>query len=125
MSPDLEKIATDLVDAAVKLHKALGPGLLESVYTVIMQKSLLDRGYTVDREKPTPVVYEGLQFEVGFRADLIVNNCFIVEVKSVERLAPVHGKQLLTDMKLSGCRLGLIITFGEELLKNGIKRVVN
>ena len=82
MSPDLEKIATDLVDAAVKLHKALGPGLLESVYTVIMQKSLLDRGYTVDREKPTPVVYEGLQSEVGFRADLIVNNCFIVEVKS-------------------------------------------
>ena len=64
-------------------------------------------------------------FMNGFRADLIVNNCFIVEVKSVERLAPVHGKQLLTDMKLSGCRLGLIITFGEELLKNGIKRVVN
>lgn len=125
MSPNLERIATDVVDVAVKLHMALGPGLLESVYTVILQKNLVDRGYSVDREKPIPVVYEGVQFEIGFRADLIINDCFIIEVKSVEKLAPVHGKQLLTYLKLSGCRLGLIINFGEELLKNGIKRVVN
>ncbi|RLS54947.1 MAG: GxxExxY protein [Planctomycetota bacterium] len=125
MSPELEKIATDVVDAAIKLHMALGPGLLESVYTIILQKKLIDRGYLVEREKPIPVVYDGLQFEIGFRADLIVNNCFIGEVKSLDKLAPVHGKQLLTYLRLSDCRLGLIVNFGEELLKNGIKRVVN
>lgn len=125
MSPELERIATDVVDVAVKLHMALGPGLLESVYTVILQKKLVDLGYSVDREKPVPVVYVSVQFEIGFRADLNVNDCFIIEVKSVEKIAPVHGKQLLTYLKLSGCQLGLIINFGEELLKNGIKRVVN
>ncbi|MEZ6061278.1 MAG: GxxExxY protein [Planctomycetaceae bacterium] len=77
------------------------------------------------REYPVPVEFEGVRFEVGFRADLIINGCFIVELKSVEKLFPVHGKQLLTYLKLTGCRLGLLINFGEELLKNGIKRVAN
>ena len=122
---ELEAIAKDVVDAALKLHMALGPGLLESVYTVLLEKKLTDKGYRVDRERPVPIVFEGVQFEMGFRADLVINGCFIVELKSVEHLAPVHWKQLLTYLKLTKIRLGLLINFGEELLKNGIKRVAN
>lgn len=122
---ELETIAKDVVDTAMKLHIALGPGLLESVYTVLMEKKLTDLGYRVEREKPIPVVFEGVQFEMGFRADLVINGSFIVELKSVEKLAPVHAKQLLTYLKLTGTRLGLLVNFGEELLKNGIKRVAN
>jgi GxxExxY protein len=125
MNDELERIATDVVDAAMKLHIALGPGLLESVYTVLLEHKLKERGYQVEREKAVPVTFEGIQFEMGFRADLIVNGCLIVELKSVEKLAPVHGKQLLTYLKLTECRLGVLINFGEELLKNGIKRVAN
>lgn len=122
---ELETIAKAVVDTAMKLHMALGPGLLESVYTVLMEKKLTDLGYRVDREKPIPVVCEGVHFEMGFRADLVINGSFIVELKSVEKLAPVHAKQLLTYLKLTGTRLGLLVNFGEELLKNGIKRVAN
>ena len=125
MNDDLERIAKDVVDASMKLHMALGPGLLESVYTVLLERKLQERGYTVEREKPIPVTFEDVQFEMGFRADLVINRCVIVELKSVERMAPVHGKQLLTYLKLTGLRLGLLINFGEELLKNGIKRVAN
>ena len=125
MNEELEQISKDVVDASMKLHMALGPGLLESVYSVILQRKLQDRGYLVEREVPIPVEYEGIQFEMGFRADLIVNNCFIVELKSVEKLAPVHAKQLLTYLKVTNLRLGLLINFGAALLKNGIKRVAN
>lgn len=125
MNEELERIAKDVVDASMKLHMALGPGLLESIYTVILQKKLQERGYQVEREVPIPVEYEGLQFELGFRADLIINGCFIVELKSVEKLAPVHAKQLLTYLKVTGIRLGLLINFGEALLKDGIKRIAN
>lgn len=125
MNAELERIASDVVDAAMKLHMALGPGLLESVYLVILQKKLEERGYQVDREKPIPVEFEGSTFEIGFRADLVINGCFIVELKSVEKLKPVHGKQLLTYLKLTDFRLGLLINFGETLLKDGIKRVAN
>lgn len=122
---DLETIAKDVGDAAIKLHIALGPGLLESVYAVLLAKKLSERGYRVEREKDIPIIFEGVFFEVGFRADLVINECFIVELKSVEKLAPVHAKQLLTYLKLSNLRLGLLINFGEELLKNGIKRIAN
>ena len=125
MNEEPERIAKDVVDASMKLHMALGPGLLESVYTVILQKKLQERGYKVEREVPIPVEYEGLQFELGFRADLIINGCFIVELKSVEKLAPVHAKQLLTYLKVTDIRLGLLINFGEALLKDGIKRIAN
>jgi iron complex transport system substrate-binding protein len=125
MNEELERIAKDVVDASMQIHKALGPGLLETVYAVILQKKLEDRGYKVEREKPIPVRFEGIEFEMGFRADLMINECFIVELKSVEKLAPVHGKQLLTYLKITGLRLGLLINFGEELLKDGIKRVAN
>ena len=125
MTDELEQIAKDVVDASVKLHMALGPGLLESVYAVLLEHKLKQRGYHVERETPVPVEFEGIRFEMGFRADLVINGCFIVELKSVEKIAPVHGKQLLTYLKLTGSRLGLLINFGEELLKNGIKRVAN
>jgi len=125
MNEELEQIAKDVVDTSIKLHMALGPGLLESVYTVILQKKLQERGYRVEREVPIPVEFEGLNFEIGFRADLIINGCFIVELKSVEKLAPAHAKQLLTYLKLTDFRLGLLINFGEALLKDGIKRLAN
>ena len=122
---EVEKIATDVVDVSMKLHMALGPGLLESVYTVMLAKKLEDRGYRVEREKVVPVELDGVKFEMGFRADIVINDCFIVELKSVEKLAPVHGKQLLTYLKLKKYRLGLLINFGEAFLKDGIKRVAN
>ncbi|MEO6741682.1 MAG: GxxExxY protein, partial [Chthoniobacteraceae bacterium] len=103
---EMEAIAKDVVDASMKLHMALGPGLLESVYTVLLEKKLTERGYRVEREKAIPVVFDGVQFEMGFRADLIINGCFIVELKSVEKLAPVHSKQLLTYLRLTHMRLG-------------------
>ena len=122
---ELEKIAKDVLDTAIKLHISLGPGLLESVYAVLLAKKLAELGYRVEREKDVPIIFEGVCFDVGFRADLVINECFIVELKSVEKLAPVHAKQLLTHLKLSNMRLGLLINFGEELLKNGIKRIAN
>lgn len=122
---EIEAIARDVVDAAMKLHMDLGPGLLESVYLVILAKSLEERGYQVEKEKAVPVEYGGIRFELGFRADLIINGCFIVELKSVDQLAPVHAKQTLTYLKLTGIRLGLLINFGENLLKNGIRRIAN
>jgi len=125
MEEKLERIATDVVDAAMKIHIALGPGLLESVYVAILQKKLKDRGDTVEREKPIAVVYEGMTFEMGFRADLMINECYIVELKSVEKLATVHKKQLLTYLKITDMRLGLLINFGDALLKNGIHRIAN
>lgn len=106
MEERLERIARDVVDQAMKLHMKLGPGLLESVYAVIMEHKLKELGYEVEREQPVPVRYEGIDFEIGFRADLVVDGCFIVELKSVEKVAPVHGKQLLTYLKLTGLRLG-------------------
>lgn len=120
-----EQIAKDVVDASVKLHMKLGPGLLESVYEVILCKELQNRGYRVERQRPVKIEYEGTVFDEGFRADLWIEDCFVVELKSVERLAPVHGKQLLTYLRLTQKPLGLLINFGEEVLKNGIKRVAN
>ena len=125
MDDKLERIAKDAVDCSIKIHRELGPGLLESVYNVILQKKLKERGYLVQRELAIPVQYEGARFEMGFRADLVVDECFIIELKSVEKLAPVHAKQLLTYLRLTGYRLGLLINFGEALLKDGIKRVAN
>ena len=118
-------IAHDVVDVAYRLHTELGPGLLESVYEVVLASELKKRGYQVQREHPIPIVYDGLQFEVGFRADLVVENKVIVEVKSVADLSPVHKKQLLTYLRLSNMKLGLLINFNETLIKNGISRVVN
>jgi iron complex transport system substrate-binding protein len=122
---DLNYISGQIVDAAVHVHTRLGPGLLESVYERILAYELEKRGLTVERQVPVPVVYDNLRFEEGFRADLIVEKAVVVELKSVEAFAPVHGKQLLTYLKLLDARLGLLINFGAPLLKDGIKRVAN
>lgn len=119
------EIARQIVDAAYKIHTTLGPGLLESAYEAILAHELQKRGLRVVRQKPIPVVYDGLHLEIGYRADLIVEDKVIVEIKSVEKLAPVHMKQLLTYLRLADKRLGLLVNFGEALIKNGLKRVVN
>ncbi|MBI5768575.1 MAG: GxxExxY protein [Verrucomicrobia bacterium] len=119
------EIAKNVLDAAFKVHTNLGPGLLESVYEAVLAYELSKRGIAVRRQAPIPIRYEELSFDEGFRADLVAGESVIVELKSVEALAPVHSKQLLTQLRLSGRRLGLLINFGEVHLKNGIKRVVN
>ncbi|MFN7948031.1 MAG: GxxExxY protein [Blastocatellia bacterium] len=114
-----------IVDAAYHIHTTLGPGLLESVYEAALAYELEKRGLKVVRQQAIPVVYETVHLEMGFRADLIVENQVIVEIKSVEIMAPVHRKQLLTYLRLADKRVGLLINFGSELIKDGISRVVN
>lgn len=119
------EIASIVVDAAYRIHTALGPGLLETVYEVTLAHELRKKGLFVERQVPVPIVYDGLAFEEGFRADLIIENKSIVELKAVEVLPAVAPKQLLTYLRLRDCRLGLLINFGETLIKNGIKRIAN
>lgn len=119
------EIAKVIVDVAYQIHLRLGPGLLESVYEAVMLYEIRKRGLQVDAQVPIPVVWETVKLEVGFRADLIVERKVVVELKSVEQIAPVHKKQLLTYLRLADCKLGLLINFGAELINNGISRVVN
>ena len=119
------EIAKHIVDAAYKIHTTLGPGLFESVYETIMAQELASRGLHLMRQQALPVVWENIHLEAGFRADLIVENKVIVEIKSVETIAPVHRKQLLTYLRLANKRLGILINFDVELIKDGISRVVN
>jgi GxxExxY protein len=118
-------IATEIVDAAFRIHTTLGPGLLESVYQTVLAYELGRRGLRAVSQQPIPVVYDGIRIETGFRADLIVEDKVIVEIKSVELLAPVHRKQLLTYLRLADKRLGLLINFHVALIKDGITRIVN
>jgi len=118
-------IAREIVDAAFKVHTALGPGPLESVYEAVLALELRKRSLKVERQVPIPVVYEEVRLEEGFRADLVVQNKVLVELKSVEKVAPVHKKQVLTYLRLANMKLGLLINFGEALIKDGIARVVN
>jgi GxxExxY protein len=119
------EVAKQIVDVAFKIHTTFGPGLLESVYETIMAYELQKRGLNVRRQQAIPVVYEQVRMDLGFRADLIVEGKVVVEIKSVEAIAPVHKKQLLTYLRLTNKRLGLLINFNVELIKNGISRVVN
>ena len=119
------EIAKEIVDVAFKIHSTYGPGLLESVYQTIMAYELDKRGLSIRTQKPIPLVHETIRMEVGFRADLIVENKVLVELKSVEAVIPVHKKQLLTYLRLADKRLGLLINFNVELIKHGISRVVN
>jgi GxxExxY protein len=114
-----------IVDAAVKVHMALGPGLLESAYEAVLAYELEQRGLRVTRQQPIQIVYESLTVNDAFRADLIVEDLVIVELKSVELIHPVHKKQLLTYLRLSGKPLGLLINFGARLLRGGVTRMVN
>lgn len=119
------QIAKIIVDAAYRIHVKLGPGLLESVYESVLAYELRKRGLHAVRQKPIPLVYDDIHFDEGFRADLIANDLVLVEIKSVEAIHPVHVKQLVTYLRLADRRLGLLINFGEALIKDGIKRIVN
>jgi GxxExxY protein len=121
----LEGIARDAVDSAYMIHRELGPGLLETVYEVVLARELERRGHQVRRQVPVPIVFQGLRFDEGFRADLIVDDRLLIELKSVEEFAPVHGKQVLTYLRLLNFRLGLLINFGAALFKKGVKRIAN
>jgi GxxExxY protein len=121
----LDDITGAIVDTAMKIHIDLGPGLLESVYEMVLAKSLQKRGYTVERQKPITFEYDGILFEEGFRVDLLVENQVIIELKSVEKLNPVHSKQLLTYMRLMNLPVGFLMNFGAATLKEGLHRVVN
>lgn len=121
----LNDITGAIVDVAMEIDRTLGPGLLESVYREVMIYELTQRGFDVLKEVPIPVVWKSIKLDLGFRADLLVNNAVIVELKSIEALAPVHKKILLTYLRVADKRVGLLINFREELPKNGIHRVVN
>lgn len=118
-------IAKEIVDAAYKVHSRFGPGLLESAYRALMIYELEKRGLRVQKELDIPLIYDGLKLDMGFRADLIIEGKVIIELKSVEQLHLVHKKQLLTYLRVSGMHLGLLINFGESLIKNGIVRLAN
>jgi len=118
-------VAREIVDATFRIHTTLGPGLLESVYTAVLAHELARRGLRTAQQYPIPVIYQDIRIEIGFRADLVVEDKVIVEIKSVETIAPVHKKQLLTYLRLSNKRLGLLINFNVVLIKDGITRVVN
>lgn len=119
------EITGAIIETAIEIHRRLGPGLLESVYHNVMIYELQQRGLRVDWELPIPVVWKDIKLEVGFRADLLVQGQVIVELKSIEAIAPVHKKVLLTYLRLADKRLGLLINFNVELLKDGVHRVVN
>lgn len=119
------EISKIIVDCCFKVHNQLGPGLLESVYEEVLSYELIKRGLKIERQKGIPVLYDDIKMELGFRADIIVENKVIIELKSIDAIAPVHSKQLLTYLKLTGLKLGLLINFNEALIKDGIKRIVN
>ena len=125
LDPKLESIGTAIVDACITVHRELGPGLLESAYEACLVHELTDRGLSVERQKSLPVMYRGAQIEAGYRLDLLVEGCVVLELKAVDELNKIHYAQLLTYLKLSGHRLGFLINFNAVPLKNGIRRLVN
>ena len=122
---ELDDITGSIVDASLRIHRDLGPGLLESVYEAVLAQALTRRGFTVQRQQLIRFEYEGMLFDEGFRIDLLVENRVIVELKSVERVARVHSKQVLTYLKLTNIPVGLLINFGAATLKQGLHRIVN
>lgn len=122
---NVEEVSAAVVDDAFHLHRDLGPGLLESVYEVVLARMLYRRGLKVERQKPVAFDFDGMHFDDGLRVDLMVEDCLVVELKSVEILAPVHPKQLLTYLRLLNLPLGLLINFGAATFKQGVRRIVN
>ena len=121
----IDVMASEIVDASFKIHKELGPGLLESAYEACLEHELLKRGFAVERQKAQPVHYDGIVIDVGYRLDLLVNDLVIIELKAVAELAPIHQAQLTTYLKLSRKTLGFLINFNVPLIKNGIRRIAN
>lgn len=124
MSRDINQITSAIIGAAIEVHRQLGPGLLESAYLECLSRELVLREIPFEREKPLPLEYKGVRLECGYRLDLLVAGCVVVEIKSLEALAPVHDAQLLTYLRLGGWRVGLLINFNVAVLKNGIHRKI-
>jgi iron complex transport system substrate-binding protein len=122
---DIDQISGDVLDLALKIHRDLGPGLLESVYEVVLAGKLVELGYVVDRQKPVDIEFEGTRFEGAFRIDLLVDERLLVEIKSVDQLHASHAKQLLTYLRLTKQPVGLLINFAGATLKEGVRRIVN
>jgi iron complex transport system substrate-binding protein len=122
---DIEKLAKIAIDCGFQVHDEIGPGLLETAYEAFLAARLSERGLRVEAQKPVPVTYRGVSIRDAFRVDLLVEGTLIIEVKSVERLAPVHSKQLLTYLRLMDQPLGLLMNFGADMFRNGVKRVIN
>ena len=122
-SKNINKITEIIIGAAITVHKALGPGLLESAYETCLVYELIDRGLSIERQKALPVRYRGVDLDCGYRIDLLVEGVIIVELKAIERLEPIHQAQLLSYLKLSGCKLGLLINFNVKMLTHSIKRL--
>lgn len=121
----INDITKEIIDAGLMIHKELGPGLLESVYEAILAYELSQRGLSVERQVPLPVIWKGMLIEDSFRADLIIEKKVLVELKSVEKLNPVHKKQVLTYLRVTGIQVGLLINFGNALFKDGIERIIS
>ena len=122
---DIDVVSGDVLDLSFRLHRDLGPGLLESVYETVLAGKLMESGYRVDRQMPIDICFEGTLFDAAFRIDLLVDHRLLVEIKSVERLNAAHAKQLLTYLRLTGQSVGLLINFGGATLKEGVRRIVN
>jgi GxxExxY protein len=122
---ELNKITEAIIGAAIDVHRALGPGLLESAYEACLAFELIERGHKVEQQKTLPIFYKGNQLDAGYRLDMVVDDKVIVEIKSIDSFAPIHDAQLLSYLKLSGCKVGLLINFNVKMLKHGIHRIVN
>ncbi|MCX5871355.1 MAG: GxxExxY protein [Deltaproteobacteria bacterium] len=119
------EIGTIVIESVIAVHRELGPGLLETVYEIVLVRELQDRGLKVERQVSVPIEYKGIRFDEGFKADIIVDGKVILELKSVERVTPAHKKQVQTYLRLTGCKLGYLLNFGDALMKSGITRCVN
>ncbi|MBW8755251.1 MAG: GxxExxY protein [Sphingomonadales bacterium] len=122
---DIDELSAEVIDAAIRIHRELGPGLLETVYETLLAASLVRAGFTVDRQRPIDIHFDGMAFPGAFRIDILVEGQLIIEVKSVEQLSRAHGKQLLTYLRLTNQPVGLLLNFAGATMKEGIKRVVN
>jgi len=122
---EVDEVSGEVVDACIGIHRDLGPGLLESVYELVLAGELQRRGFLIDRQLPVDIEYQGRNYSAAFRVDLMVNGCLVLEIKSVEQLMKVHAKQLLTYLRLTRLPVGLLLNFAGATMKEGIRRVVN
>lgn len=122
---ELNEISGKIIEFSIKVHKALGPGMLEGAYEICLMHELAEHGYQVRSQVTLPIVYDGVKLDAGYRIDLLVEECVIVELKAVDKLIPVHEAQLLSYLRMSDLRLGLLINFNVKLLRDGVRRVVN
>jgi GxxExxY protein len=122
---ELNKITEGIIGAAIEVHRNLGPGLLESAYQAALAYELNQRGFKVEQQKPLPMLYKEIKLDAGYRLDFLVNDKVVLEIKSSDKIIPIHDVQILPYLRLSGCKVGLLINFNVKLLKNGIKRFIN